>query len=263
MIEVSEKPSTADTRYCGSSLNPLTAARVMGFLALLQMGVSPWCLTDGSAIVMLPIRDARGGLPDEAGPDTLVLSVGRLFTCLKCLCDTNCESATLEYVFSLITVVYTNAAACLAYAELDRHFRSSILHLGRISIPEFLRTLIRCYHRCTNDSDDDITQFRSLLAAFRGVLSLAAKASVQQNGVVAVDHEIPTTENPHAVDDCWGDLDDDVFAAMDLGDAQSSETIEGSQVLREAWNLFASSVELSKVNTTSRGLEPPQCLVFV
>ena len=245
-----KKGSTLDmSQYSGTALFPLTAARVMAFIALTQVGVSPWYLIGVSDCMRLPVKFA----PGEDEPDTLVFPVECIFACLTCLCDIDCAPAILSHVYSFIAVVYTNALASLASDGLDSRLRSSILHLGRVSPSRFLKTLIRCFHLCTNGPEHDNTQFRLLLSALRGVISLAAKCGtavsvVTQNAPPVLEQEISANERVAAVDDVWGNLNDDVFASMDLGDTLSPDTLEFSRVLEEVWNSLAKSIEFSKVS---------------
>ena len=88
------------TQYSGAVLFPLTAARVMAFLALIQLGVSPWYLVEVSDTKRLPTKPA----PGEEDPDAIVFAVDCIFICLKCLCDLECEPSLLSHVYSLIAV---------------------------------------------------------------------------------------------------------------------------------------------------------------
>lgn len=246
--------------YNGCALRPYMAAKVMTFLTLAQMGVSPWTLSSGSEIVCIPLKCPSSG---EADPDALVFPVTCLFACLNSLCDLECESAILTHVYSLIAVVYTNATATLASShDLDHRLRSSIVRLGKISPGLFMPTLVKCYQygmRLSNRSHLDNAQFRSLLSTLRGLVSLGAHAyndkatsGIAPLSVAAGLRSLPN-EVAAATDEVWGDLDDDAFVAIDLGDTETRTLSHSMQNCRDGvrkiWSCLAKSVDSSKVRS--------------
>jgi hypothetical protein len=248
-------------KYNGCALRPLMAAKVMTFLTLAQMGVSPWILSSGSEIVCLPLKCQSTG---EVDPEALVFPVTCLFACLNSLCDLECEPSMITHVYSLISVVYTNATATLSSSQdLDHRLRSSLVRLGKVSPGLFLPTLVKCYQygmRLSIGSYLYNARFQSLLSTLRGLVSLGAHAYNDKApsefaplsvaaGVVSLPNEVAA-----ATDEVWGDLDDDAFASIDLGGTETRALSHCLQNCREAvskmWSCLSKSLDSSKVRST-------------
>jgi hypothetical protein len=233
-----------------------TVAKVMTFLTFIQIGVSPWNLSSGTAISKISFDFSRQGNIEE---DALVFPVSCIFACLDCLCGLTNVSAIMTRLYSNIASIYTNLCALLTSEAIE--IRSAIYFLGRSPPSAFGRTLIKCFqaHTSVNTGNPcDHILMRSFLTALRSIYSLQGK--VNSSMTSASNHteatpSIPEQENTNSdqaaeSEDLFGELDDDVFACLDLGAIESTASVtpkEDDPLLSELLKCLTRSLEMSKV----------------
>jgi hypothetical protein len=152
-----------------------TVAKVMTFLTLIQMGVSPWNLSSGKAISKISFDVSRQGNMEE---DALVFPISCIFACLDCLCGLDNASDIMARLYSNVASIYTNLCALLTSEATE--IRSAIYFLGRSSPSVFGRTLIKCFQAHTSvntGSPCDHILMRSFLTALRSIFSFQAKVN--------------------------------------------------------------------------------------
>jgi hypothetical protein len=233
-----------------------TVAKVMTFLTFIQMGISPWNLSSGTAISKISFGVSRQGNIEE---DALVFPVSCIFACLDCLCGLDNASDIMARLYSNVASIYTNICALLTSEAIE--IRPAIDFLGRSSPSIFARTLIKCFQAHTSvntGSPCDHILMRSFLTALRSMFSLQGK--VNKSMTSASNHaeatpSVPEQENANSgqaneSEDLFGELDDDVFACLDLGAIESTASVsmkEDDPLLSELFKCLSRSLEMSKV----------------
>ena len=233
-----------------------TVAKVMTFLAFIQVGISPWNLSSGTAISKISFDVSRQGNIEE---DALVFPISCIFACLDCLCGLDNASDIMARLYSNVASIYSNLCALLTSEAIE--IRSAIYFLGRSSPSIFGRTLIKCFQAHTSVNTGrpcDHILMRSFLSALRGIFSLQSK--VNRSRTSASNHaeatlSIPEQDNTHIdqdaeSEDLFGELGDDVFACLDLGAIESTAsatTKEDNRLLSELVICLSRSLEMSKV----------------
>jgi hypothetical protein len=235
-----------------------TIAKVMTFLTFLQMGVSPWNLSSGTAISKISFGISRQGNTEE---DALVFPVSCIFACLDCLCGLDNASDVMARLYSNVASIYTNLCALLTSEAIK--IRSAVYFLGRSSPSIFGRTLIKCFQAHTSvntGSPCDHILMLSFLTALRGIFSLQVKVNRSMTSALNQAEATPSipeqdhTYNAQAAEseDLFGELGDDVFACFDLGAIESTASVttkEDNRLLSELVKCLSRSLEMSKVRS--------------
>jgi hypothetical protein len=229
-----------------------TVAKVMTFLTFIQIGVSPWNLSSGTAISKISFDVSRQGNMEE---DALVFPISCIFACLDCLCGLDNASDIMARLYSNVASIYTNLCALLTSEATE--IRSAIYFLGRSSPSVFGRTLIKCFQAHTSvntGSPCDHILMRSFLTALRSIFSFQGKVNKSTASAEATP-SIPEQENTtsgQAVEseDLFGELEDEVFAYLDLGAIESTASVttkEDDPMSLELFKCLSRSLEMSKV----------------
>jgi hypothetical protein len=218
--KILSNPDARHAVYSGDdSFRLYLAAKVVTFLALMFLGITPWneTLTERTLQVSDSVSNVQG---EESGLEFLVSC---LVTCLNCASDSrHCVEITAS-ISSCIGIVLMNARR-LNLVNPSRFLQRAICRLA--TLPNMIgHTLEKSFQLLVTASfcgpEEDIC-LMSLLSVLRGSLSWTTCRDLENErdvdeeaGVLNPRVENGIVDEPQD-DEFWGGLDDDLLASIDL-----------------------------------------------
>jgi hypothetical protein len=218
--KILSNPDARHAVYSGDdSFRLYLAAKVVTFLSLMFLGITPWneTLTERTLKVSDSVSNEQG---EESGLEFLVSC---LVTCLDCASDSrHCVEITAS-ISSCIGIVLMNARR-LNSVDPSHLLQRAICRL--VTLPNMIgHTLEKSFQLLVTasfcGSEEDIC-LMSILSVLRGSLSwtrcldLESDRNVDEEaGVLHLRVENGIVDEPQD-DEFWGGLDDDLLASIDL-----------------------------------------------
>ena len=251
----------------GDSVQLFVAAKLMGCAALVHLNVSPWNLNVGTRPKRINL--SKSSTPSEEDKKSLTFALSCVCSCLDCLCDLSpTEFHVMGYLYSIITLIFTNLTGLVITGGDSIRGRQGVRDMSHSVLLPILERCFKVHLGSSLGENPETFAFRFLYGAIRGVhsfLAACARSSsevsnsprrVQALREAETKKMVSSTLNkslgPEDDVDIWGSIDDDLLAAIDIPEPNSSNKVtigtSDNSLRKSLWSCLTTALGRCKVS---------------